>query len=197
MRNDYGREADDLPVCGQGRTTSGHPLGNPDRLSTTYPKYDPETGWTVIANKDGSLRDARTGRGLYGLYWEGTNTAHDDSMSEGSIVKGSNSASFLEDKLSQLGLNDREAEEFIVYWLPRMETNEYNYIRFEDADEIDSRMPLNVSPKPDTTIRVMMGLRPLKASEADRLVNTMKVQKLTETSVRDGLTLVEWGGSEF
>ena len=36
-----------------------------------------------------------------------------------------------------LGLNDREAEEFIVYWLPKLEENKYNLIRFETAEEIN------------------------------------------------------------
>ena len=34
----------------------------------------------------------------------------------------------LEEKLAILGLTERESEEFIVYWLPKLEKNKYNYI---------------------------------------------------------------------
>ena len=44
-------------------------LGNPEKLSCTYPKY--EDGWKVIANPKGDLTDVETGRSLYSLYWEG------------------------------------------------------------------------------------------------------------------------------
>jgi hypothetical protein len=51
-------------------------------------------------------------------------------------------------------------------------------------------MPLNIEPKPDTLICVVMdfkGLnRPIEIEE----------QKL-ETAIREGYTVVEWGGSEF
>ena len=44
-------------------------------------------------------------------------------MTEGFCVKGEDTAAFLEDALSKLGLNRKEANEFIVYWLPLMEQN--------------------------------------------------------------------------
>jgi hypothetical protein len=37
-----------------------------------------------------------------------------------------------------------------------MENNEYNLIRFETKAEQDENMPLNITPIPDTVIRVMM-----------------------------------------
>ena len=37
-----------------------------------------------------------------------------------------------------------------------MENNEWNLIRFETKAEQDENMPLNITPKPDTVIRVMM-----------------------------------------
>jgi hypothetical protein len=37
-----------------------------------------------------------------------------------------------------------------------MENNEYNLIRFETKEEQDENMSLNITPAPDTVIRVMM-----------------------------------------
>ena len=72
--------------------------------------------------------------------------------------------------MARLGLNEREAEEFIVYWLPKLNEHEHNYIRFADADEINRAMPLDIDPQPDTVIRVMMTYKgldePIDVAEA-------------------------------
>ena len=89
-----------------------------------------------------------------------------------------------------LGLNYKEAEEFIVYWLPKMEKNKYNYIKFVSQEEIENTMPLEISPKPDTVIRVYMQFKGLPFRIK------VKEQELEKAS-RSGFTVVEWGGSEL
>lgn len=161
-------------------------LGNSKNLTHTYPKY--ETEWRVIANPNGELIDTKSGRNLYCLYWEGISNT-EKTMQEGFIVKGVDTISFLEEKLELLGLNERESNEFIIYWLPKLESNKYNYIRFQTLEEIDRNMPLDVNPTPDTVIRVMMEYRELE--------DVMKIeeQKL-QPKKREGFTVVEWGGAE-
>ena len=78
-----------------------------------------------------------------------------------SIVKGEDALSFLEEKLEILGLNYKEQEEFIIYWLPKLDSNKYNYIRFETLEEQNNNMPLLITPKPDTLIRINMEYMPL------------------------------------
>ena len=127
------------------------------------------------------------GREYYGLYWEGK-TAKNKKFNDGFVVKGKDSISFLEEKLFILGLNEREANEFIIYWLPKLEKNKYNLIRFEETTTIDKEMPLEVTPKPDTVIRILMKYKPLNKKI------TIKEQQL-ETPTRAGFTIVEWGGT--
>ena len=162
-------------------------LGAAEKLLVSYPKYSDV--WRVTANPDGSLVDRTTGRGLYSLYYESDNTVSKGVREEGFVVKGSDTASFLEEKLAKLGLNDREAEEFIIYWLPKLEANAYNYIYFETAAEVAENMPLEVSPAPETVIRFNMEYKALDAPI------TVKTQVLPETPIRKGFTLVEWGGT--
>lgn len=162
-------------------------LGVPENLTHTYPKY--ESSWNVIAEPNGDLIDKNTGRSLYALYWEGINTVK-PKMNEGFVVKGSDTIEFLEEKLEQLGLNEREANEFIIYWLPQMENNEYNFIRFQTMDEINKNMPLDIEPKPDTIIRVVMEWKPLKE------YIEIPEQQL-ETPTREGFIVVEWGGTKI
>ena len=162
-------------------------LGAKEKLTVSYPKYI--DGWNVLARPDGKLTDLNTGRELYSLYYE---TEYDSSKGvreDGFVVKGSDTAEFLEEKLAKLGLNEREAEEFIIFWLPQMQNNAYNYIHFADVSEIDANMPLEVSPAPTSTIRINMEWKALKAP-----IN-IKEQKLPATPERKGFTLVEWGGT--
>lgn len=111
-------------------------------------------------------------------------------MNEGFVVKGGQTVTFLENKLSYLGLNDKEINEFIVYWLNKMEDNNYNFIRFRTMEEINEYMPLEFSQKPDTLIRVIMDFKPL----TEKL--DVKEQKLEKVE-RKGFTIVEWGGREI
>ena len=162
-------------------------LNNVQKLTHTYPKYI--DGWNVIASPSGNLLDTNTGRNLYCLYWEGRDDSKID-MSEGFVIPGKDTISFLEEKLSILGLSEREANEFIIYWLPIMENNKYNYIRFRTSTEINNYMQLDISPKPDIVIRVIMDFKPL-----DVYVLT-KQQKL-DTPHRSGFVVVEWGARQL
>ena len=162
-------------------------LGAPEKLTVSYPKY--VDSWKVTANPDGSLVDRTTGRNLYSLYYETDYTTSKGVHDEGFVVKGSEAASFLEEKLARLGLNEREAEEFIIYWLPQLEANAYNYIYFAPTAEIAENMPLNVTPAPETVIRINMEFKALDAPIQ------VKEQQLPETPIRKGFTLVEWGGT--
>ena len=163
-------------------------LGNPAKLECTYPKY--ENSWEVFAKPNGDLIDLKTGRKLYALYWEGKNDKTTSKITEGFCIKGEDTARFLEEKLAILGLTEREAEEFIVYWLPKLEKNKYNLIRFETIEEIEDNMPLYISPKPDSIIRVMMDFK-----GSSKYINLPEQELITP--VRNKFVVVEWGGTEI
>jgi antitoxin component YwqK of YwqJK toxin-antitoxin module len=155
-------------------------------LTHTYPKYN--NGWNVMAKTDGTLYDEQ-GKEYYALYWEGDNR-REFKVDEGFVVPGYQTTEFLEKSLDAVGLNRREANEFIVYWLPHLENNKYNLIHFSTT-QYEEMAKLNISPKPETMIRVMMVYKPLDAHI------DMPVQDLSKMKVeRKGFTVVEWGGSE-
>ena len=155
-------------------------------LTSTYPSY--EDGWTVEAAPDGTLTDPATGRQYYCLFWEGISPTEYD-FSTGLCVAGENTAAFLEDALADLGLTEKEANEFIIYWLPKMEHNPYNLISFQTEAYTDSAA-LTIDPAPDTLIRVFMAWQGL-----DQPVE-VEPQTLTAPD-RTGFTAVEWGGAEM
>ena len=154
------------------------------KLTCAYPAYN--TGWNVTAAPDGTLTDAN-GQTYNYLYWEGETNAQWD-MSEGFCIKGEDTAAFLEEALKKLGLTRREANEFIVYWLPLMEQNPYNIISFQ-TDVYTDAAELQIDPAPDTVIRVFMTYQ-----ASDYMLRVLP-QKLTAPE-RSGFTVVEWGGTE-
>ena len=189
-----------LTACGQQEECSAKPviylypeqettvsvsLDYAGTLTATYPAY--ENGWTVTAEPDGTLYDENGDEYSY-LFWEGENNT-DYDFSKGFCVAGADTADFLREKLAEIGLTPREYNEFIVYWLPQMQENPYNLIAFQ-SDCYTQVAQLDISPAPDTLLRVFMAWKPLE-EKVD-----IPAQTLTAPA-RDGFTAVEWGGSRI
>lgn len=153
-------------------------------LFCTYPEYD--EGWTVIAHPDGTLINKKDGKEYSYLFWEGKSDVEYD-MSKGFVVKGEDTAGFLQEKLEYIGLTPREYNEFIVYWLPRMQNNPYNLITFQNEVYTDNAR-LEITPEPDSVLRVFMAYKPLKEA--------VSIEEQTlEPFKREGFTVIEWGGA--
>ena len=153
-------------------------------LTATYPAY--ENGWRVTAEPDGTLYDENGNEYSY-LFWEGENNT-DYDFSTGFCVAGADTADFLREKLAEIGLTPREYNEFIVYWLPKMQDNPYNLISFQSERYTDIAK-LDIDPIPDSVLRVFMAWKPLGRPQ------TIEPQTFTSFA-RDGFTVVEWGGCE-
>lgn len=154
-------------------------------LTVTYPNYN--EGWKVTAEPDGTLTNHADGREYSYLFWEGEGYGEMD-FSEGFVVKGEDTVSFLQDKLSEMGMTPREYNEFIVYWLPYLQDNAYNLISFQ-WENYDASAKLNITPEPDNMLRVFMAFKAI-----DEPIDVPE-QKLPVLE-RDGFTVVEWGGTE-
>lgn len=155
-------------------------------LTCVYPAMK-DGGWVMTARPDGTLTDA-TGQTYNYLYWEGVSST-DYDFSTGFCVPGGDTATFLENTLSQLGLTRKEANEFIVYWLPQMEPNSYNLISFQ-TDKYTDHARLTIDPQPDSVLRVFMTWKPLDAPVS------IPEQPLAPFE-RVGYVAVEWGGAEI
>ena len=155
-------------------------------LTCTYPEY--QDGWHVVAQPDGTLVDNVTGKEYSYLFWEGESDVEYD-LSKGYVISGDDTAEFLEMKLNELGLNRKEANEFIVYWLPRMQGNTYNLITFQD-EIYKNAAKLEITPKPDSVLRVFMVYKALEEK--------IEIEEpVLESFDRNGFIVVEWGGTEI
>lgn len=155
-------------------------------FTCVYPEFSEDRTWQVMAKPDGSIRC--NNREYYALFWEGVKeTTY--QIEDGFCVKGEDTEKFLEEKLELLGLNRKEMNEFIVYWLPQMASNPYNIIKFQDLAYTNDAK-LTIVPKEDTMIRVFMTWYP-----SEKRIDIPE-QKLVPMQ-RQGFTVVEWGGAKI
>ena len=160
------------------------------KVLTTFPKY--EKSWEIKSYPDGKIFDKKTKRFYNSLFWDGERNFDQNELEykEGFIVERKELTSFLIEKLETIGLNNTETNDFVQYWLPILEQNEFNFIHFKTNEEYNKISENIVHPKPETSIRIMMEFHKTDSNFQ------IKEQKLTTTK-RKGFTLVEWGGAEI
>ncbi len=157
------------------------------KLTTTYPKYN--SGWNIKAKPNGDIINIADNKKHRYLFWEGK--IHPFLLSEnintGFMVSRDSSEIFLNNTLLKLGFNDFEINDFMVYWLPRLEMNKFNVIHFLINEDCNKIAELEISPKPQTIIRIYM-----LYSGVDKRYN-VRPQVIPKLS-RKGFTVTEWGG---
>lgn len=155
-----------------------------------YPAFNNagNRGWqgSVKGGQDGILSVA--GKKYDYLFWEGF-AQKSYKLNTGNVVAKAGTTRFLEDSLRNMGLNAREAGDFITFWGPRLMKNDYNLISFVN-DEYAQSHPLEVTPKPDYTLRIFMVY---KSVDKDFQITE---QSFPKVAPRHGFSLVEWGGTE-
>lgn len=161
------------------------------KFSFTYPVY-PENGWSVIARPNGQL--TVDGKNYPYLFWEGTNTKPMPAIdySTGFVVNSNDATTFLEEKLTQMNLNDQEKTDFITWWGPKMVQSEKSFVQFLFNEEYDEIATINVSPQPAAIFRVYLFFAPLEST-----VELNPVPQEIKSVNRKGFTVIEWGGSEI
>ena len=157
------------------------------KFSVVYPKFNEgNNSWKIKANPNGDIEI--NNRKYPYLFYE-CDSYFNQETNEGFIVDENNAETFLEEKLKFLGLNDKEKTDFITFWLPVLLKNKLSLCSFQ-SKEFFEHIPMNVSPKPDTLIRIFLTIKKIDAPIE------VKEQKL-ERHERKGFTVVEWGGSCF
>lgn len=156
----------------------------------TYPAYN--SGWNFTADPNGTIH--MNNKEYKYLFWDGTTNinAANVKWDEGFIVDRENLLSFLEEKLTQMGLTNSEQQDYITFWYPLMSKNESNYIHFLFNEEYDNYAHLTVTPKPDRIFRVYM-----MWGNAENMGNAKLNPQSILSFEREGFTLVEWGGAQL
>lgn len=157
------------------------------KFTVVYPKFNEgDNSWKIRANPNGDIEI--NNRKYPYLFYE-CDSYFNQETNEGFIVDDKTASDFLEEKLKFLGLNDKEMTDFITFWLPVLLKNKLSICTFQSQEFFD-HIPLNVSPKPDTLIRIFLTIKKIDSPIE------IKEQKLQHHE-RKGFTVVEWGGSCF
>ncbi|MEO9533267.1 MAG: hypothetical protein ABJG68_10035 [Crocinitomicaceae bacterium] len=160
-------------------------------LTFSYPTYD--KSWEFELKEDQLL----VGNQEYPyLFWEAKtddlNYKFNKISIEGAIVKTSELTSFFETKLKEMGLNAIEMTDFITYWVPALSEKEFCFIQFLVDEDYDSEIcSLEMNPAPESSKRIFLLASPLDSPD----VGLKVIRQDLSSFERNGLTLVEWGGS--
>ncbi|HSX09806.1 MAG TPA: hypothetical protein VLF93_06650 [Candidatus Saccharimonadales bacterium] len=148
----------------------------------------PQGGWkNILAYPNGSF-DYQN-RTYTELFYESSVTNF-EKPEQGIVIPTKDLVQNLNGVLSQLGLIGAEKEEFISYWLPKLQTLNSPYIFFSVLspsvkDAIDHVV---ITPTPDTQIAFIAYFKPVSTP------NYGSPLILPPTPKRIGFTSVEWGG---
>lgn len=160
-------------------------IGDGVALVAADPPY--EGGWSVRTRPDGRLEDLASGRVLSAIFWEGRSVLAPEPK-RGLVVARSRVRAALEEVLPKLGLAPHEVDDFVTYWAPRLRSAPYYRLSFLDTKEVEPMASLEVTPRPDVSIRVHMDAWPLSAP-----IETPPLE-FRPVPPRKGLVLVEWSG---
>lgn len=155
------------------------------QITVSDPVY--QTGWTVLAQPNGQLTTA-DGHTYDSLFWEGKGLGQYPAITQGRVVARANIESELRHDLLAQGLNSKESQDFLNFWLPRMPQTPFIRLTWIGTQGMNHLAPLTVTPAPDSTLRVFLDFAGQPTS------TTALAPQTLHTSARTGFTLVEWGG---
>lgn len=148
----------------------------------------PQDGWKdILANPDGTFQYRN--KQYSELFYE-TSVTNFQKPTNGITIPITHLSDRLNTLLNQLGLVGHEKEEFLSYWVPRLQALHSPYIYFSLLDPsskaaIDS---VDISPKPDTMIDFIAYFKPLTTPDNGAVL------QLPPMPQRKGFVAVEWGG---
>jgi len=155
------------------------------RVSVSDPLYT-ANGWqNVIAEPSGAL--SYEGKTYGSLFWEGKGYGGYPGVTSGTIVSSGQVVATIKSQLKAQGLNAKETADFLAYWQPKLPKTPYVRLTWFDTAQMNILAPLNISPRPQTVIRVFLDFDGLQKPE------NMPPQQFVAPA-RQGFTVVEWGG---
>lgn len=151
---------------------------------TSYPEYN--NGWRVISDSKSNIFDLNSKLNVPYLFWE--DLLIYNPPKQGFVETKENISNFLDEKLTFIGLNRKEINDFKDFWLPKMQEKPYYFITFLQTKRMNTLAPLEITPEPDNIIRIFMHFEGLD----DKIeVAPLVLENMVK---RDGFTVIEWGG---
>ncbi len=154
-------------------------------LTYTDPPYPP-SGWHVMAHPSGRI--STQGKEYEYLYYESKiKDVEIQKPTKGYVVRFDELVKLYTTILPQLGLSDKETQDFKDYWLKVLPYSPYYFVGIMEPLAIEKIEPLTITPKPTTIIRVRLYF------EAQDTIKVVEPPVLVAQK-RNGFTVSEWGG---
>ncbi len=170
-------------------TTVDVSLTIPGSITISDPLYSQE-GWQHILAHPTGLFDYQ-GRTYRELYYE-TAVKTVKPPTNGIVLRTDELASTLPLLTTQLGLLPDEQQEFVSYWLPKLQALNSPYVLFSVLDGVEKERidHVAITPKPDTFIAFLAYFKPLAHP-----IEVLPLVLPQTPPQRNGFTVVEWGGT--
>ncbi len=155
-------------------------LKNGTRITESIPKYN--EGWDVFIEKSGRI-DSK-----YDYLFYEASIKMIPEFSSGWCIAQKNLKNELNDLLLNFGLNKQETNEFLDYWLNRLQDYKYYKIFPVVNQQLDEFVELDIAPQPQTIFRIWFFFQGCDKFEALPYPQIKNFK-------REGTTVIEWGGS--
>jgi len=154
----------------------------------TYTEPEYNDGWFVSSTPESEIYNYENKETYPYLFWEGIALQY-EMPEEGFVFSAEELENGLREKLELLGLIEKEIDDFMEFWYPRILESDapYYFVSFLEQKLFDELAPLEVTPSPDTIIRVFMDYKPLEEK-------VEVVEPVIITPKRNGFIVSEWGG---
>lgn len=153
------------------------PMGG--KIVTSIPEYG--TGWNISVDTNGLIDNTYS----Y-LFYESTQPDIWQRNS-GWIIKKIDLETFFRDNMTNYGFYGQEIDDFIDYWIPRLDNYPYFSICPQTADLIDDVIELSFSKQPDNVLRLFYVIR------AYDVLPEKLVEPTINSYKREGYFITEWG----
>jgi len=153
------------------------PMGG--KIITSIPEYG--TGWNITVNTNGLIDNTYS----Y-LFYESTQP---DIWQKdyGWIAKTDELEPFFRKNMADYGFTGREIDDFIDYWIPRLNNYSFYSIYPQTKQLIDKVIKLDLSKKPDNLLRLFYVVKGHNKLQEKLLEPTIA------DFIRDGYFVTEWG----
>jgi len=148
-------------------------------VTTSIPEYG--TGWNVTVEPNGTID------GEYGYLFYESQNPDVFQYSKGWTVKSEDLEKFFRENMALYGFKGQEIEDFIEWWIPRLEDNSCYDIFPQTSTDIDPVVIVNFSINPDSFQRLYYAIKEYKKC------NDHLAKPVIEPFERVGFSALEWG----
>lgn len=153
-------------------------------LIANAPAFESPPSWRVEISTDGTIQ----GVDHHFLFYEAY-VGLPSFLKRGWVVPPHGFLDWATSTLSHLGWNEREIEDFLKAWWPRLDENRTFLVYLIPPDWVASRVDLSITPQPDEIVRHWFYIERVDHKREHRDMQPPYISK----PQRRGFSVLEWG----